>query len=431
MLVLVYFNIARLAEHLQFHIRERFGIEQLALVNVLVRHKVCLASLIKYRMYGATQAQYLKRQSGLVVYHRRDVLEDKTVNRCVIQQHGTIIYQLEDDPWASLTVLMIFRLWKKARELFNVFRKFASVPAHAVMKGFDAEALVKKFDFDNFDDNMLPILANMSDPVARRLVQEYRDYVKPIIDAPSSVDYLSLFDWILETRVFMRTCAVKGDITIPSDVKTDVEQLANIQGAEFVKITNPSFKICYQTVHPTAIEVGDVLVIHPNKCRVNVFGLPIFELPEIDFEKPCTAPLLASQDVVDSSTHVLGDIEPVDSDLVLKVVNLLQKPRQKMTAYENEFLTHGGHPEMIDTEGGFGKSALKGLRCVIGVGPVDECITRLTKHFMLKISYPEQVVRDFAAGRIAGMQGEYRAELREKTWYLQTKVSRTGPIRTY
>lgn len=358
----------------------------------------------------------MKRKLGVCVYQR--TIEGKPY--CIVEKGGRAISQQEDDVWGTLCMFVFLRLLRACYQAFEVLENYPPPPAYKFLPHFDVRALVDAFDFKNFEEKVLPKLAGKTN--YDRVVKNWKIIKENNMMDGDVADLYEVYDWIIRLRVLMRGEKGDGHYVLPDCIRTDVEQLGAITTAKFALITSDALLPAYQAVHSTGtiVEHGGnrIFIANPSSCMTNVFGFQEPEELDINFdERPDECAYKEPEPV-----------EAVSGDMTMKVITLLGRPRQKMTVADNEFLEHGGHPELLDaSRGGFGKAALRGLRNAAGEGEVEECIQRLATHLSHKLpGTPIEHMMDFAAGKIAAMQGDYRANRTvgaegKTTWMLTIK----------
>lgn len=391
------FKITSLAEDLYLRIREDFGQEQLNLARTVVRNVVCLSIIT--RMSGISGAQYLKRKTGVVVYQK--TVESKPI--CVVERAGKVLSQQEDDVWGSVCFIVLSTLLRACYNLFGSLRKYPMPPTHKFLSKFDVRELVAAFDFDRFRTETLPKLHGKTNFNA--IVEDWNIIEDRKMWEGDMADLYEVYDWIVRLQVQLRGMKGSGGYRIPDNIPTDIEQLPNIKNTRYVQILSDALIPAYRALFPKGQVIDDgsrkVFIADPHGCMVNEFGYQQPVVPEID----------PNVKVEESGYVEREPVETASLDMVQKVVSLLGRPRQKMTTTDSEYLDHGGHPELLDAgKGGFGKAALRGMRNVAGEGEVSTCIQRLANHLSNKSpEVPMEHIMDFAAGRIAAMQGDYRA----------------------
>lgn len=367
-------------------------------------------------MSGITCAQWLRRKVGIEVYKK----VEGGNNYCVIQQNKRTLACTPDDTWATLCVYTVLAIFRSVKESFKVLKSYPAPTAAMFLTttGFKVKELVHAFDFEEFERNILPTLLHKTNYGA--VIKDWELIKEGQMMAGDDGDLLEVFDWIVRLRLLMRAEKGGAKVSIPGSVKTDVEQLGQLDKVEFARITMEHTVGILQTVHATGVVYGDkpnqIFIARPSKHTVNEYGFSPLVLPEFNLKET------PDKMVEETAIHRVCDIS-TDGGLVNKLVGLICIPRQKMSEEQNEFLKHGGHPELVDeTSGGLGKSALKGFKKYIGEGPVDGCIANLASHFSTKLPLAaENEILDLATGRIAAMQGDYKVTRKEGTWHLEAK----------
>lgn len=323
---------------------------------------------------------------------------------CIVERAGKIVSRQPDDPWGSLCLYVLLGLLRACYRAFGSLKEYPAPPAYKFLSKFNVKELVDKFDFVEFEEEILPRLEGKSN--FNKVVANWQLIKENDMMNGEPADLYEVYDWIVRLRLLMRAEKGSGAPSLPADIKTDVEQMGNIKDIKFALITNEAFVPAFKTVHAEGAIVcrgeDKIFVTNPLSCQTNFFGLQYATIPELEaeaFKEPQEETLYDEQQPIEST-----------SDLVSKVVTLLGRPRQKMSSDDNEFLDHGGHPELLDgSRGGLGKSALRGMRNVVGEGEIGGCIQRLAGYLSDKLpGAPIEQVTDFAAGRIAAMQGDYR-----------------------
>lgn len=355
-------------------------------------------------------AQYLRKKTQIVVSYQVD---KQGQPHCVVTQCGKDISRKPDDQFASLCYLTLTKLWEAAKSTFDVWGNPSRVPAALFISNFNVDKALTSFDFEQFEKEVLPKIVDKTN--YGRVVRNWPK-VQEALENMEPGDNLLVFDWVVELKVLQRQEKDQGSFVVPEIVKTDVEQLTNIAGAEFVKMTNMAFLPAYQAIHPNGVLHDDVYITDPTSSATNMFGFQVFSPPEVKME------VMAAQLPTASDAGVLVSAT-AENDHVMRVVRLMPLPRQKLSAADEEYLINGGYPDLLNNEkGGIGKTGMKGLRNVAGTGKVKECVDRLVQYFKGRLpEAQDEHVLHLACGRLAAMQSDYECRLKEGEWHLQFK----------
>lgn len=350
-------------------------------------------------MSGITTAGYIRKTLGLVVF-QADV---EGVPHCVVKQGDRELARHEDDVWGTLCVVMLAKLTDAVKKGRGVFRKFVAPPASSFFK-FDLDSLCAQFDPQLFVDTVLPLVKK--NKRFDDLVNEWTRISDNTYWNGTTSQKFEFYDWYVDLRVRMRTAfSAKTKMLISGKAVPAMSALGNIATADLVDLSGSDHLVAaFQSFYPKGQVVDGVFVCHPENYMVNEFGFRTCSVPvfDMDFSPRNVRPVADTKHQAPDSDSPLVSDEDVE-----KLVGLLTRTIQSYSAEELENAQHGGHPELLEQGIGFGKSALRGWKVVMGEGLVKDCLTRMVRHLSCRSSAPIDDLIDFVISRVGNMKGDY------------------------
>lgn len=359
-------------------------------------------------MSGISAAQYLRRAVGVVVYAK--VEGEQTF--CIVKQGDRELSKQLDDSFGTLSWLTCETLFNAVYNIKKGHRRYPVPPAASFFHCFDAK-VIKKFDLEHFVDVILPKLEGKTNILT--VAKKYKEFD---FNTEDELQMCEIYDWIV--RVWVELRKMKWDettVTIPEGtVPIPVLQaLTNLQSAQFVSVPKDLENLipALKAVHPDCIEVDGVWVMDPKQCETDPLGLSGNTFTAIDYSfEP-------------NSSHG-GMPPPIGqevSGIYRDMVYCLTHPPQSLSKEHQEFMEHGGNPDVLDvSKGGIGKNKLFGLGRLCAQGPIEECVERVYKHLQPSlVKFPNQDVLNLAAGRIARMSSEKKAQVKNGKWYISQR----------
>lgn len=359
-------------------------------------------------MSGISAAQYLRRAVGVVVYAKKE--EDKTY--CIVKQGDKEISRQVDDNFGTLSWLTCETLFNAVSNIKKAHRRYPVPPAASFFHSFDAN-VIKTFDLEYFVDEILPKLKGKTN--IWNIAKKFTEYD---FNTDDELHMCEIYDWIVRVWVELRKMKWEDSkITIPEGtVPTPIMQaLTNLQSAQFVLVPKEFENLipALKAVHPDCIEVDNIWVMDPKQCETDPFGLSGNTFTAIDYNF--------------EPNHSHGGMPPPIgqevSGVYREMVYCLTHPPQSLTREQQEFMEHGGNPDVLDVaKGGIGKNKLFGLGRTCGQGPIEDCVDRVYRHLQPSLAkFPTQDILNLAAGRIARMSSEKKAQIKNGKWHINQR----------
>lgn len=365
-------------------------------------------------MAGISAAQYVRKCIDAVV--TVCIRNGKTY--CVVRQDGKVIDERLDDPYGTLSWLTLFNIYVKTKIRFNAKREYVMPACSTFFGNFDS-AVVKKFDVEWFESEVLPLIEGKTN--IESIAYEYKNYN---FQSDNVREQYEAYDWIVKMYVELRRMKLEGvEPSVPVDVKPKgiMEVISNLKSAEFVTVPKEMENLipALKHVHPNAKLVDGVWICEPSKHMVDPLGLSDDTFVGVDMDIEPLGMLHESASASSVPSVALDDA----LDLEAKVVRCLTAPHQSLPAHLLDFIQHGGNPDILNQDkGGLGKHKLSGLGKVAGYGPLRECIDRLYNHFKLHLNrFSDKDVLNFAAGRIGRMTSDKKPVKRGGVYHLDPR----------
>lgn len=348
-------------------------------------------------MGGITKAQALRKKYGLVVSHT--IRDGKPY--CDVIKEGAVVRSYRDDFFATGSKQLFDAIYTKAMKDVPYAEKFADMVCSQFDSCFNVRFALAQFDKQGFEALLPELKGVMFAGVGKR-------YADVVFDGNEWECY-NAYDWIASTFSIIREMGTVVASPI-AGAKPIMEVLGNLSGHRVFDISGAEALVgALEGLYPEGVvreQEGRkyFLADATQSALVLIGGSPL----EFTFDSEWLSPAKedkAAREKVKVSVEVVADEDDLASH-VQKVAALLPQSYQSMSQEEQDYTTHGGVPDMLNSDRGVGKTALKGYGQIAGAGPLDECIVRLANAIKRKIgnrfTFSECV--SFAAGRIARMQ---------------------------